>query len=357
MAQRRSLDGCCSIRTVDPDPAPRVEGEPFYTLRDFIFERQRSTDDNEADVAMRPLVVRLRAYLAVPLADAVGLLSGEDHTGLVVWDGSTRLVEWIFSAWPPAGGIGRFSSPGAAAGPLDSGCFVELGAGSALVSCALIQLLLRQHREAGPAVSVIATDGNEQCVCLSQRNIAETLEESARPEVLSDVGQVLHSLETKNPRESVCAEAVLFNWSSGDCPDPIRCAFERRSTSAGGLTILSADVIYFKDAVVPLVGAVRTIANAFFAQHPSSVVWWVIWYMPRALRSKENAEIFALLLSQVESCLECHGVRGVFDSIALPGDDRRCCGLSLLDLREKMRIDPTWFPPDGCRLASRWGPR
>ena len=374
MATRTSLSGCASLSTVREGTEAYVEGEPFYTLRELVFVGGGLT-----------LRLRLRSFLALPFSDAVGLLDGEDHTGLVVWDGSTLLSQWLLAAsveaTTPTTGTATSSSL-----IFDSSHFVELGAGSGVVSCVLIKLL--QQRKSRSKRWVFATDGNEQCVSLSCLNMSQQT-------VRTDEDGVKEG-EDVDARSVISSRATLLDWASSEIPSDIVKAFtsdfrclsveeEQKIEEAGPsplaaprrLVILSADVLYFKEAVDPLIHAVRTLSAAFktcdknCSHHISATtsavgsVFWLMWYMPRSLRRKENADTFLQLVrglqQQQQQQQEDDGRSGGILFIKIPPSsppeeliDGSHSGDGLLDdlsidmLESKWKSDPLWFPPNGC---------
>ncbi len=232
---------------------------------------------------------------------------------------------------------------------------------------------------------------------------------------------------------AIDSAAMLFDWSDSSCPGPLlevlgaaataapKCDFgqsrhqhqqqqgeEGAAALGGGIVVLAADVLYFKEAVGPLLLAVRTVASSYYqcVSNASVVwkspvagvvdgsgcstqegaaggalrrVWWILWFMPRSLRRKDNAATFLLLLQGI--ALTAQGVRGEIVLCAIrcaPKEDTTASTnaggdggiknyvgkryaeeqddmlVTMDDLRAKIAQDPLWFPEWGCRLSSRW---
>ncbi|KAG5484536.1 hypothetical protein LSCM1_07912 [Leishmania martiniquensis] len=266
--------------THPPDRAERVEGEPFYRLAMYTLLA------SAADIAPATsnLTFQLRAFDVLPPCDAVGLLSGVDSTGLIVWGGALAFIEWL--AQSPQRLEVRLRAAGRAEAHV-----IELGCGSGIVSVALCALLRGfgladpAKRATPPAVRLWATDGNPECVSLTRRNLREQCNAAQMPHV------------------RLAASAALLRW--GD-PPVIQDALQRHlhdSAAASSITIVSADVLYDSAAVPLLVSTVSEITSVYStsaspSMPPPNVEWWLA-YTPRGLTRAGNVAIFQSLLDAI----------------------------------------------------------
>jgi hypothetical protein len=230
------------VTKVLSDNAPRVEGEAFYALQSFHLA---------SDVA-----VLFRCFEQLPLTDAVGLLSGDDQTGLIVWEGTLKLLQYLYET--------KYLSE-----RLDEALMiVELGCGCGALSTGVLQLLQRDACDHQRPPVVLATDGNDECVSLARRN--------------------MESVEAGAVRERL---AATYLWDT-DLPQALmeRVACSSSQTvddAARHCLVLSGDVIYSSEAIVPLVRTVQRIADV--AKYP---VRWLLSYIPRSLTKGANDRIF-----------------------------------------------------------------
>ncbi|KAK7197768.1 putative methyltransferase [Novymonas esmeraldas] len=261
------------------DTAERVEGEPFFKLATYTLQPPPASTAQDTT----ELVVHVRAFDVLPLCDAVGLLSGTDATGLIVWGGALALLEWL--ARHPQ----RLRARLLAAPSNDVAHFIELGCGSGVLAVGLCTLLrdtvLPGEAELRPSLAarVWATDGNPECVSLAQRNLDE--QHSARG----------------GSSDGVAASAVLLPW--GDAAAVHHLHHAHIFAAAASLIILSADVLYDAAAVPLLVSTVADIAatcgsSSGTAAAPLPVEWWLA-YTPRSLTRESNERIFNALLDAI----------------------------------------------------------
>ena len=126
-----------------PDTAERVEGEPFFQLSCYTIQ---NTD--ALPPLWRDLSFCVRAFKVLPPCDAVGLLSGNDSTGLVVWSGALALLEWLMRH---PDNFDAACAKAATDGKKGEAHIIELGCGSGVATVGLAAMLARQwqHRMRG----------------------------------------------------------------------------------------------------------------------------------------------------------------------------------------------------------------
>ncbi|AIN96431.1 hypothetical protein LPMP_121040 [Leishmania panamensis] len=261
------------------DRSERVEGEPFYSLVTYTLLKPNA----EVVPALLNFAFQLRAFDVLPPCDAVGLLSGIDSTGLIVWSGALAFIEWLVQNPHCIQTRLRVAKRAKAH-------VIELGCGSGIVAVALCALL-RSLRLADPngqlpssstTVHVWATDGNPECVSLARKN----LNEQCNAACVSCA--------------AVTASTALLRW--GDLPsvqEALQPCFHE-SAAASSITIIAADVLYDAAAVPLLVSTVSEIARMHHAGSnpstpPGSLEWWLV-YTPRSLTRAGNEAIFQALL-------------------------------------------------------------
>lgn len=257
------------------DTAKRCEGTAFFELATYTFPWNAFIGSE--------LSFSIRAYRSLPLCDAVGLLSGTDSTGLVVWNGALALLEWLFLHPSQLESVLSREGNGAAL------LFVELGCGSGVVAVglfALMQLLHRRHlMPAVASVSYIATDGSTESVELTQRNIGEQCS-GDKPDGLSTT---MH--------------AMCLHWGvEQDVFSLVSSAASPTTSAPLSLIIVSADVIYDVEAVPLLISTVSDLA-AQYRGRPSQPLynakWWLL-YTPRSLTRESNIAIYQRLMDGLE---------------------------------------------------------
>ncbi|CUG87204.1 methyltransferase, putative [Bodo saltans] len=225
------------VTKVLSDTAPRVEGEPFYALHRFQLA---------SDVAFS-----FRCFEQLPLIDAVGLLSGDDQTGLIVWEGTLRLLQYLYET--------KYLSSRSRCAALT---ILELGCGCGALSTGAVQVLQCETGESESHSVFIATDGNDDCVELAHRNLL-----SIEPKTFGKRLAVSYWWDSTLP--AVVTEHLVGPLAKRHC------------------IVLSGDVIYSPEAIVPLVRSVQRIADA--ADHH---VTWLLSYIPRSLTKAANDHIF-----------------------------------------------------------------
>jgi hypothetical protein len=272
------------------DTAERVEGEPFYELSAYSIEAS-----DELPPLWRDFGLRVRAFRALPPCDAVGLLSGDDSTGLVVWPGALALLEWLM--YHPR----RLTAALTSTVPNSTAHFIELGCGSGIATVGLCALL-RRHYDAAHAdyearmlaacAHVWATDGNPDCIELACRNVRE--------QCTADCNQAAAAVH------HVTASAELLSWGNTDAA---RQFLQQRGMSSSSssprgpplVTVVAADVLYDAAAVPLIVSTVATIADVCGSTSGSedsarAVEWWLA-YIPRSLTRAGNEGIFQTLVN------------------------------------------------------------
>lgn len=261
--------------TFPADASERQEGEPFYTLARYTYH-------GEDGAPSEGFAFDVRSFRVLPPSDAVGLLSGIDETGLIVWAGALGLTEWLLRE--PARLQRALAFPGRV-------LVLELGSGAGALAVVLHKLLhahlvpssVSTPPAACTAVELIATDGNAACVELTQRNLQEV---QCRP--------------TTAPLTS---RTALLEWGHAlDATGIVAGAVAQ----ADCVRVASADVIYDAAAVPLLVSTVATLWRHFTLsrQPPSADVshedaameWWLL-YTPRSLTRDSNIAIYGALQS------------------------------------------------------------
>lgn len=123
----------------------RREGETHFEPRRMVIAAP-SPRQTPSLGAVNEVPFVFRAHTSLPLSDAVDLLLGIDHTGLMAWEGSRQLLKWL--GWVFFGGRGGIDTPppasaieaSASTSPAET-LVVELGAGCGFLSVALTALL------------------------------------------------------------------------------------------------------------------------------------------------------------------------------------------------------------------------
>jgi predicted nicotinamide N-methyase len=168
--------------------------------------------------------VTVAAHDALPPSDAVGLLLGEDNTGMILWSGSEAIAQFIFSEI-----TGRRISA--------NSVIVELGCGAAIASVAAA---CAASCAAQRNLTIFATDGNDDCVALASDN--------------------LHRNMLTFDAQSRCdAFAVPYRWGEA-IPRTLMdvLSFGREG---GDTIILGGDLLYHRDAIQPLTDALCDLAR------------------------------------------------------------------------------------------------
>lgn len=268
------------------DTAARVEGEPFYQLAAYTIR-----DVPTVPPQWRHFAFRVRAFKVLPPCDAVGLLSGDDSTGLVVWSGALALLEWLLCSPQHLDSILCSASSTAVD---QTSLVVELGCGSGIATVGLFAQLRERRRQqsstATPATSshvhLVATDGNAECVALASRNITEQCVDATG--------------------SAVKATADSLPWGDADAVTRLlRCSGNAGALHYVRITIISADVLYDAAAVPLLVSTVAMVAAAAAKcgdtpcdAAASRLHWWLA-YTPRSLTRAGNEHIYDTLLASL----------------------------------------------------------
>lgn len=270
------------------DSKKPVEGEPFYELREIVFNNINPSS------GLAALRVRYRSFDVLPPDDAVGLLNGNDQTGLIVWEGSCRLVEWLLSE-------ALLSSPRFVRGSEHLVC-VELGCGCGFGSIGVLQYCFdafAQLAEDSPlvAATILATDVNPECVALAQVNLDDTL-------CLNESNGCTHTI-------AYSASSHVYSWGDKAASSFVKSTLPEvlsRRDNSSSLLVFAGDVVYDLAAVTPLFDAVGDVANAFFRSGgpmaAARCVTFVWVYQPRSLTRQANIAIFRAIVSHF------HGLDG-----------------------------------------------
>ncbi|KPA75651.1 putative methyltransferase [Leptomonas pyrrhocoris] len=276
-----------------PDTAERVEGEPFYQLCAYSIQ-----DSDAVRSPWHDFRFCLRAFKVLPPCDAVGLLSGHDATGLVVWSGALALLEWLLHHPDRLDAAMRSSSTqdqtsAASVGAASATHVIELGCGSGITTVGLHALLSRRRgaaplgqNDAAARTHLWATDGNPDCVELAQRNVREQC---------SGGGD-------GSPSCGVAASAELLAWGDDAAAEQLlrKCCGDASPSCGPSVTIVSADVLYDAAAVPLLVSTAAKVADLRAPAGASGccekeLEWWLA-YAPRSLTRAGNECIFQTLL-------------------------------------------------------------
>jgi hypothetical protein len=264
----------------------RFRFRPSWLARGPRLPASESGGDAASDAPCVTVVIR--AYVQLPPTDALALLDGVDNTGLMCWQGSTRLCQHLvdnFSRWALAAadaGSGDAPPPPLPGAPSAAAPAVEAPAPSllparfALIREKLDDRAARDVRNVDTVVelgcgsgvlgivaaavfecaSVVLTDGNPECAELAADNwraSAATLQAS--------VGAT--------PLRAPCQGAgVALRWGALTDADAARVLFQRRAsldtlTSASSIVLVGGDVVYDVDAVAPFVDTVHALATHF----------------------------------------------------------------------------------------------
>mmetsp|Transcript_76912 Transcript_76912/g.89366 ORF Transcript_76912/g.89366 Transcript_76912/m.89366 type:complete len:317 (-) Transcript_76912:144-1094(-) len=242
-----------------PDTEGPVDGEPFYMLQQF-----------KLDSSQDP--VYFRSFDVLPPSDAVGLLSGEDQTGLVPWEGTLRMLQWMRAR--------NFITT--ACLNASSVVVVELGCGCGMGSVGVAGMVecsdpcvLESTSNVTPPWHIVASDGNHECVALANRN--------------ADLWKSHHP----SSKHVMSITAVPYVWSQDDVAPLLRSVVD------GACVIVAAgDVIYCPEMVQPLFDAILEISNRATSLDGIRVssVRIVFMFVPRSLTSATNQSIYESIL-------------------------------------------------------------
>jgi hypothetical protein len=175
----------------------------------------------ELQFPRRNASVNFAAYESLPPSDALELLSGVDHTGMMVWPGSVALASRVAEAPTDFFWGATTSCASSDVRPV----VVELGCG-----CGLITATVAKLGGLPGGSTVVATDGNDDCVRLASDNL-------------------LRNVDSGTDSTATRAFSCKYNWAAS-VPEPLVTAIAQ-STS---LHILGGDLLYSPDAV-PLLAA------------------------------------------------------------------------------------------------------
>ena len=189
----------------------------------------------------------VRCVRELPPDEAVGLLQGDDSTGLMVWDAGQLMTKQVATLENCA-------------------AFVELGAGIGLVSLAAAVL----H----PSAHILCTDGNVECVEAA----------SANTTLNAAVINTAH----------ITAQQLLYGEG-----DDVAQAKQWCAKQGPRLTVLACDVIYHEEVVLPLFDTAAVLLGE------GGDGGFYLSYVPRAWSDKENAEI----LAKVHTAATKHGFK------------------------------------------------
>ena len=179
-----------------------VEGERIMTHKVF----RVTADGLQPEEEEKGEVITIRCLKTLPPDDAIGLLNGEDNTGLMIWDAGRLLLNNNLSMNPHPESV------------------LELGCGLGLVSLCFSKIY--------KSSLVVTTDGNPECLSVVKDNIE------------------LNDLSTR---------AVLLLY--GD-ESHIASVLDLNGGKKYEL-VTASDVIYSKDVVAPLFETVSQLTNTF----------------------------------------------------------------------------------------------
>lgn len=341
---------------------PRVEGVTHFEPRCLhIISKEES------------IPVVFRSHSSLPLCDAVDLLIGEDHTGLMAWEGSKLLLKWL--AYVFVSDLSRDGNREERNGAVHASKMavdiVELGAGCGFLSVGLANLIerhgfschgtsqvtrfsqiLRGSILSATEVSICATDGSEECVELIESNFR----------LRDDLRKDKSNLTTKGQRfiwgDEVAANNIVGSSSETHAAE----SSSREKTSSKNLILLAGDVVYGIEAIEPLVKATRDLAHSFIrccGQGESPTIGWILSWMPRSLTKAQNLHLFAMLLEEINHQQNGEGSQKQGNWILKEVFRRDETGETLSS------IDPSWLgradasafdscAMDGCILCFSW---
>lgn len=267
-----------------PDPEERVDGIPYYTLRAF-------------DVAGETFC--FRSFEKLPPADAVALLTGDDQTGLILWEGSFKFVEWMLTRTLSSTLRNSLWTEEKEQPDLESAVVVvvELGSGCGLGSMGCLRALSKWDetstddaattatKKRNRLLKIFTTDGNEECVSLSQRNLQSTQQNNDND---------------NNNTVNVTTQAQVLDWASTKqrerLVEDIRAAVGPMSSSS--LLFVSADVLYSPEAVPVLFDCTEALASKM---SDVTVCRWVLTFFPRSLTQQSNRRTFELICDRIDA--------------------------------------------------------
>ena len=250
-----SAEGAVSRMGRDAGVDELVEGERALYHKEFLVADGAGMvdrDDADTDTGGRVHRIRIRCVRQLALDEAVGLLGGDDATGLMVWDAGRLMLRRLAAEW---------AAPDAAV----PATIVELGAGVGFVSIAAAAL-------ASPAATlVVATDGNPEVVEAAEKNVA------------------LNEAAVQGEAAAAAAELAYMDAAQ------LAAVKERIGGGPCGL-VLACDVIYHQEVVEPLFETAARLVGAEGGR-------FLLSYVPRAWSDGENVEI-------MRAVLECAGAAG-----------------------------------------------
>lgn len=272
--------------------------DPVLPLRKFHFIPSWVSRDEANNGG--GLILLMKAYVQLPPTDALALLDGDDHTGMMIWQGSARMCQHLFDnflpllrpneAFPPASGdvkktpdrndnnddqtatknnakdsssssslSSSSSSTTTTTAKLMMSAFVkesfdeqavrdfehvdtvvEIGCGSGILGLVAGYVL--------KAKSIIMTDGNKECSDLAELNFNLNYERAFRG--FSTVGRG-KQLMWRDLSGSEVSELLFLHRKNLDF------------TPESSLVICGGDVVYSLDSVVPLVDTIHSLAVNF----------------------------------------------------------------------------------------------
>eukprot|EP01062_Namystynia_karyoxenos_P031755 TRINITY_DN23523_c0_g1_i2.p1 TRINITY_DN23523_c0_g1~~TRINITY_DN23523_c0_g1_i2.p1 ORF type:complete len:339 (+),score=67.22 TRINITY_DN23523_c0_g1_i2:91-1017(+) len=244
-------------------------------LQHKLFHFDRRSGEVTAEASPQSVAVSLRCARLLAPDEAVGLLSGSDSTGLMVWDG-TALMARCICRWGP-----RWEVRGAALAEL--GCGV--GAAGALLG------------KVAPSARLALSDGMLECCEIAvdnmRRNEAEAQlihEDAGLAEQLAGAPQ---RVVLRMDWGDAAAAAALRAWAAGPAAPP-GCGFD---------AVFACDVIYCREAVGPLLRSAAALLSRPVQrrEEPGREVddvdapTFFLSYVPRAWSDGENAAIRELI--------------------------------------------------------------
>jgi hypothetical protein len=265
------------------DPGPILPHRKFHFVPSWLSSTTKTTNG---------LTLIIRAYISLCATDALALFNGEDHTGMMQWQGSCRCAQHIFDNFYPLSypqecfaKISEIeqekekekekSSSSSETQKLIMSSFVkesfsdaqslqefqhvdtvlELGCGAGLL--ALVAAFSFK------AKSIIFTDGNKECTDLAEINFE--LNSDRESEVLKANPPYFSSSSS-----SVIAKGKSFWWKKDmQGTEASEILFSHRNDlvtslkSKDSIVIVGGDIVYDLDSVVPLVDTIHALASTF----------------------------------------------------------------------------------------------
>eukprot|EP00760_Papus_ankaliazontas_P024176 PhM_4_TR2137/c2_g1_i1/m.54160 len=195
----------------------------------------------------------LHAFEKLAPSDALALLTGDDNTGIMLWNGS-RVLASLLTQIETRDALLTING-------VRPDVVCELGGGVGLVSLALSTTT--PTTMCSTPINIICTDGNPECVDMMHKNFA---------------------------RNSACSShncwkltAEVWRWGDAPLPSPV-LGLRQSQKSSRAIVILAADALYELGAVPVLISGV----TALVAGCEATAARFVLCHMPRLWDAVEN---------------------------------------------------------------------